>query len=321
MNQTAHAAPAPLTVEASGLRKSFGSREVVSGVNISLPRGHAFGLLGPNGSGKTTTIRLLTGLLTPDHGEVKLFGETVTSRSSDLLRQRIGVQSDSSLYETLTARENLKIWGDLFGIERQTLNTRIDELFEILGLTTRANSRVGEFSKGMKQKLALGRAIIHKPELLFLDEPTASLDPESSADVLEHVTHLIRTLDTTVFICTHQLYGLENLCDSIGILDNGQLLAAGPVETLLQERWPKQKLSLTLGGDMALAVKTGESLDGVQIAGYRGTRLEILADNTEVVSELVTALVHSGISVYSVVPEKPTIEQLYFDILGEGVPR
>lgn len=319
MNQAALGVPAALTVQARGLTKSFGSREVVSDVNISLPRGHAFGLLGPNGSGKTTTIRLLTGLLTPDAGEVKLFGETVTSRSSDGLRQRIGVQSDSSMYETLTARENLKIWGELFGIERHKLNARIDELFEILGLTARANSRVGEFSKGMKQKLALGRAIIHKPELLFLDEPTASLDPESSADVLTHISQMITTLDTTVFICTHQLHGLEKLCDSIGILKNGQLLAVGPVPTLLQERWPRQRLSLSLAGDMTLAVKTSENLGGIEVVASADGQLGVLADGDRSVSELVSSLVHAGISVYAVVPDKPTIEELYFDTLGEGV--
>lgn len=189
-------------VTASALSKGFGDRQVVSDLSFSVARGRAYGLLGPNGSGKTTTVRMLTGLLTPDQGEVALFGEPVNATSADGLRRRIGVQTDTSLYDTLSARENLRTWGALYGVRPRALNERVDEVLEVLGLSARADSLAGEFSKGMKQKLAIGRAILHQPELLFLDEPTAGLDPEASADLIAYLTQMIRSLNTTVIICT-----------------------------------------------------------------------------------------------------------------------
>lgn len=318
MTHFAPAVDAQLTVEAKGLTKRFGRREVLSDVSFAIPRGQGFGLLGPNGSGKTTTIRILTGLLTPDHGEVTLFGEKVTAKSSDRLRARIGVQSDSNLYETLTARENLRIWGDLYGIPKKKRDARIDELFDILDLSNRADSRAGEFSKGMRQKLAIARAIIHEPDLLFLDEPTASLDPESSADLLSHLSHMIQNLNTTVLICTHQLHGLEKLCDSIGIIKQGHLVTSGPVESLLRHRWPRSKYLVSFAGDETQAQRIAQEAQNTELTASADGELTVLTDDENDISALISALVQSGISVRTVVPQKPTVEQFYFASLAEG---
>ncbi|MFF2632477.1 ABC transporter ATP-binding protein [Microbacterium sp. NPDC058021] len=305
------------TVRASGLSKRFGERDVVSDLSFSVAPGHAFGLLGPNGSGKTTTVRLLTGLLTPDRGEVTLFGEPVTRTGADELRRRIGVQTDTNLYETLSARENLRTWGALYGIPRPELDDRIDAVLTVLGLQERAGSLVGEFSKGMRQKLSVGRAVMHEPDLLFLDEPTAGLDPEAAADLIDYLKRMIRSLHTTVIICTHQLHGLESLCDDIGIIRHGRLLTAGPVADLLARRWPERRQQLTVGGDTARAREVVASATGrpptVDDAGRLG-----FAAGEEGVAAVVAALVRAGIPVHAVVPETPTIEQLYFATLEEG---
>ena len=305
------------TVRASGLSKRFGERDVVSDLSFSVAPGHAFGLLGPNGSGKTTTVRLLTGLLTPDRGEVTLFGEPVTRTGSDELRRRIGVQTDTNLYETLSARENLRTWGALYGIPRPELDDRIDAVLTVLGLQERAGSLVGEFSKGMRQKLSVGRAVMHEPDLLFLDEPTAGLDPEAAADLIDYLKRMIRSLHTTVIICTHQLHGLEALCDDIGIIRHGRLLTAGPVAGLLARRWPERRQQLTVGGDTARAREVVASVTGrpptVDDAGRLG-----FAAGEDGVAAVVAALVRAGIPVHAVVPETPTIEQLYFATLEEG---
>lgn len=307
------------TVSAAGLSKRFGSREVVSDLSFTVAKGHAFGLLGPNGSGKTTTVRLLTGLLTPDAGEVELFGETVGPSSADALRRRIGVQTDTNLYETLSARENLRTWGALYGIGRKVVDQRIDDVLNVLGLSDRAGSLVGELSKGMRQKLAIGRAVMHEPELLFLDEPTAGLDPEAAADLIGYLKEMIRSLNTTVIICTHQLHGLESLCDEIGILRQGQLLASGAVGDLLRGKWPEHRFSLTVGGDPSRAQQVMASVLGHPPELDSDDELTFSTSDDGLVPAVVAALVRADIPVRAVIPKLPTIEQFYFATLDEGV--
>lgn len=303
------------TVTADHLTKRFGDHEAVSALSFSVTRGRAFGLLGPNGSGKTTTIRLLNGLLTPDSGTVTLFGEQMTPRNADALRQRIGVQTDTNLYDNLSARENLRTWGALYGIDRRSLDSRVDDVLHTFGLTGRADSLVGEFSKGMRQKLAIGRAIIHEPELLFLDEPTAGLDPEAAAELIDYLKQMIQTLNTTLVISTHQLAGLESLCDDIGIITQGRLLAAGPVNALLQQEWPGNRYTLSIDGDHNAARRIVASRatadDGAS------DELAFHTDDEHTVSDIVAALVHEGIAVRSVIPQHPTIEDFYFTTLDK----
>ncbi|WP_119697830.1 ABC transporter ATP-binding protein [Microbacterium halotolerans] len=304
------------TVAADHLTKRFDDREAVSGLSFSVPRGQAFGLLGPNGSGKTTTIRLLNGLLTPDGGTVTLFGEAVTTRNADALRRRIGVQTDTNLYETLSARENLRTWGSLYGIDRNSLDSRVDDVLDIFGLSDRADSLAGEFSKGMRQKLAIGRAIIHNPELLFLDEPTAGLDPEAAAELIDYLKQMIRSLDTTVVISTHQLAGLETLCDDIGIIKQGRLLTAGPVDVLLRQEWPGYRYALSIDGDHDTARRIVASLATVdESAAASQIPFQTVDDGT--VSEVVAMLVRADIAVRAVTPQHPTIEDFYFTTLNK----
>ena len=305
------------TVAADRLTKRFGDREAVSALSFTVRRGRAFGLLGPNGSGKTTTIRLLTGLLTPDDGSVALFGEPVSARHADALRQRIGVQTDTNLYETLSARENLRIWGELYGIGRSALAGRIDEVLETFGLSERADSLAGEFSKGMRQKLAIGRAIIHQPELLFLDEPTAGLDPEAAAELISYLKAMIQLSNTTVVISTHQLAGLELLCDDIGIIKQGRLLAAGPVDELLQRQWPGNRYSVSVDGAEDEARRIAASLATVE-DGAEG-EFTFVTDDEATVPTVVAAFVGAGVRVRAVVPLHPTIEDFYFTTLDKEV--
>lgn len=301
-------------VEVAGLTKRFGDRTAVSELSFAVGRGRAFGLLGPNGSGKTTTVRLLTGLLTRDAGDVALFGEPLTDTSADRLRRRIGVQTDTALYETLTVRENLRLWGELHGVDRGGLDHRVDEVLDVLGLLDRAGSRVGELSKGMRQKAAIGRAVLHEPELLFLDEPTAGLDPEAAADLIAYLQLMIRAAHTTVIICTHQLHGLEALCDDVGIIEHGRLLAAGPVDDLLHRRWPRSRYRFTVGGDQARARAVIADTPGAaaEALGDQAGPLRVTTPDPATVPDLVAALVRHDVPVHAVVPDRPTIEELYF---------
>lgn len=303
-------------IQADGLGKMFGAREAVRDVTFDVATGRAFGLLGPNGAGKTTTVRLLTGLLAPTAGTVSLFGERLTRDNADALRARIGVQTDTNLYETLTVRENLRTWGELYGLDRRTVVRRTDEVLEVLTLTDRVDSLVGELSKGMRQKLSVGRAVLHEPELLFLDEPTAGLDPEAAEDLVAYLSRTIRETSTTVVICTHQLHGLEHLCTDVGILAGGRLVVAGDVAALLRQRWPRLRWTLTVGDDLARAMRVVAGVVGdVMPDGAAGMRFEV--DEPAAVSSVVEALVDEGIAVRSVVPREPTLHDLYFATIDE----
>lgn len=310
-------APA-ITLSASGLTKRFGEREAVSGLTLSVGTGKAFGLLGPNGAGKTTTVRLLTGLLTPSAGEVTLFGERLAPSNADRLRARIGVQTDTDLYLTLSVRDNLRYWGELYGLPSAHIAQRISEVLDVLSLSSRIDSPVGELSKGMRQKLSVGRAILHEPDLLFLDEPTAGLDPEASEDVISLLKGMIRTAHTTVVICTHQLHGLESLCDDIGILISGRLAATGEVSQLLRQRWPQQHYEI----EVERHPESAERAIGSVITGHVQTdaagRLHFSLSEGETVSKVVAELVGRGFSVSAVVPQQPTIQDLYFATVAEG---
>jgi ABC-2 type transport system ATP-binding protein len=307
------------TLVASGLTKLFGSREVVSELSFQASTGRAFGLLGPNGSGKTTTVRLLTGLLIPSRGSVTLFGETLSRSNADALRRRIGVQTDTNLYEALSVRDNLRTWGELHGLTSRVVRRRVDEVLHVLDLSDRADSLVGELSKGMRQKLSVGRAVLHEPELLFLDEPTAGLDPEASADLIDYLKQMIRTLHTTVIICTHQLQGLESLCDDIAILKDGHLVVAGEVRQLLHQRWPERRYLLAVDGDLASARRIVTSLTGgsAAVAATDGS-LRLCVPNEESISPIVAALVRSQIAIRAVIPQQPTIQDLYFATINDG---
>jgi ABC-2 type transport system ATP-binding protein len=307
------------TVSAISLTKVLGDRQVVSNLSFSVQPGTAFGLLGPNGSGKTTTVRMLTGLLAPTSGSVELFGEKLTPQNSDRLRSRIGVQTDTSLYETLSVRDNLRLWGDLFGLTSVHRERRIDEVLTVLGLTDRLDSLVGSLSKGMRQKVAIARAVLHEPELLFLDEPTAGLDPEATEDLIAYLRDTIVESSTTVVICTHQLHGLEVLCEEIGMIQSGRMLSSGNVRDLIAAEWPESRVEIEVSGraDHALAALPAHlETDLVRSARGNATLTLPVADEDDV-PRLVRELVNSNLRIISVTPERHTIRDLYFSTIAQ----
>lgn len=239
-------------VRAVGLTRAFEDRVAVADLDLTVQRGRVLGVLGPNGSGKSTTVRMLTGLLRPTSGTVELFGEPVTPDSAPRLRTRIGVQTEANLYVRLTVAENLRSWGALHGMARAATERRLAEVLEVVGLADRRDTAVGSLSKGLRQKAKIARALLHEPELLFLDEPTAGLDPASALDVLDHLAKLRADGSTTIVLCTHQLHGLEALCDDVVMLDRGRVVAAGQVSELLASHWPTREYVIRLD-DRALA--------------------------------------------------------------------
>src|SRR5574342_887656 len=210
-------------IEVKDLQRTFGVQRAVDGMTFTVESGEVFGLLGPNGAGKTTTVRLLNGILPPSAGSARVFGLD-PSTQGETVRRRTGVLTETpALYERLPARENLEFFGTLHEIAASELQARVDEMLGFFGLLARAKDKVETYSNGMKQRLALARALIHKPPLLFLDEPTSGLDPEAAQQVNDMIASLSRANGQTVVLATHNLLEAQRLCDRVAIMNRGKI--------------------------------------------------------------------------------------------------
>jgi len=305
-------------IATESLSRSFGPIRAVDGLTFQVHEGEVFGLLGPNGAGKTTTVRLLNGVLRPSGGQARVLGLD-PAQDGCRLRQQTGVLTETpSLYERLTARENLALFGALYGIPETELARRVDRMLEEFGLADRADSRVGEFSKGMKQRLALARALLHEPPLLFLDEPTAGLDPEAARQVTEMIARLSHREGRTVFLCTHNLTEAQRLCDRVAVMDRGRLLALGTLEELSRTLWPGLPVEIGLGAPLTdAAVGALRHLPGVRDVQHEGLQLTVNVTGESTIPAVVETLVREGARILRVIPRQPSLEEIYFAIRGE----
>jgi lipooligosaccharide transport system ATP-binding protein len=219
---------------ARGIRKSYGGREVVAGIDLDLARGECYGLLGPNGAGKTTTLRMLLGLVRPDAGEISLLGFPVPKAAREG-RMRVGVVPQvDNLDPDFTVRENLVVYGRYFGLREREVAARIPALLDFAALQARAGSRIQELSGGMKRRLVLARALVNDPELIFMDEPTTGLDPQARHQMWEKLRVLLRQ-GRTILLTTHFMDEAERLCDRLKVIDHGRSLAEGSPAALIAE--------------------------------------------------------------------------------------
>jgi ABC-2 type transport system ATP-binding protein len=217
------------------LNKEFGSLRALDNVSLEIPRGTIFGYLGSNGAGKTTTIHLLLGLIDPSQGRAQVLGFD-TQTHAERIRKRVGALLEhNGLYEQLSANDNLDFYGRVWRMSAQDRQTRIKELLLGIGLWDRRHEKAGKWSRGMKQKLALARAIFHRPKLIFLDEPTAGLDVESAASVRRDLETWVKEDGVTIFLTSHNMSEVEKLCDRVAFLMKGQILAVGKVDEMLQQ--------------------------------------------------------------------------------------
>ncbi|WP_432467722.1 ABC transporter ATP-binding protein [Agarivorans sp. Z349TD_8] len=218
-------------IVANNISRKFGDFTAVNQVNLNVTKGHIYGFLGPNGCGKSTTIRMLTGLLSPSSGEVKVLGLDIP-KQAEALRLKIGYMTQKfSLYDDLTVQENLQFMGQIFGMPNKSLNHRLEQQLSTYGLTQRRKQRVGGMSGGQKQRLSLAAATMHQPELLFLDEPTSAVDPENRREFWEQLFDL-SDQGTTILVATHYMDEAER-CHRLAILESGEMRADGDPETLM----------------------------------------------------------------------------------------
>lgn len=298
-------------IRARGVVRSFGDTRAVDGLDLEIGPGSVTVLLGPNGAGKTTVVRLLTGALAPDAGRITVFGMEPGGPDGSEVRRRCGVvPARPALYDRLSGADNLRYAGELFAVGDDVLADRIEAAAARFGIEHALDQRVGAYSTGMRARLALARAVLHEPDVLLLDEPTAGLDPESARAVLVLVDELAEQ-GKAVVMCTHLLLEAEGLADQVVVLDRGATLVSGSPAELTERYWPGTRVVVDaedptlLDGAARLPFVRGYSRNGVATVDLA---------STDVVADLVDALVRAGARLTRVEPRTPTLEQLYFEI-------
>ena len=310
---------APATaVRATDLVRHFGDTAAVDGLTFEVGSGETFGLLGHNGAGKTTTIRLLNGVLGRDAGDAEVLGLDPAVDGVGV-RGRTGVLTETpSLDERLSAAENLAFFGRLYGVTGKRLDEQVAALLLAFGLAERANDRVGGFSRGMKQRLALARTLLHDPDILFLDEPTAALDPVAARDVHNLVEGFRRDQRRTVLLTTHNLVEAQRLCDRVLIMEHGRALAVGSPAELAQ--------SVVAARTVEIEVPTEQRESAVRVLRAAGVGdvttgpdgLTIRVEDREAIPAAVALLARAEIPIYRVAEREPDLEAAYFALHGRS---
>jgi len=309
-------------IETVGLVKRFGSLAAVDGLSFEVEAGEIFGLLGPNGSGKTTTIRMLSCLIAPTEGQASVGGHDIR-RDPLRVRETVGVLTENpSLYERLTAYENMEFFARAYGAADEAARAkRIREVLEFFELWGRRDERVGTYSKGMKQKLAIARAIVHNPEVLFLDEPTAGLDPKASKDIRDMMERLSRQEKHTILLCTHNLEDAERLCRHVMIINKGRSIVAGTTDELRKKIAGPPKLEVCLIKVTEQIMRTVEASENVKAVEVNGanTKLVIDVDDPDGSTPcVVKRIVDAGGLVRSVQLVEPSLEEAYLKLVKEA---
>lgn len=300
-------------VELEGVRRSFSETVALSDLSFCVERGTVTVLLGPNGAGKTTALRMVTGALAPEDGTIRVFGLDPASDGEEV-RARCGVvPATPAFYERLTGRDNLEFAARMYGLDS---NASIHDAAERFGIDYALDSSARSYSTGMKTRLALARAVLHDPELLLLDEPTAGLDPESARAVLRLIDE-VASGGKTVLMSTHLLLEAEGLADQVVMIDGGRTLVSGAPLDLIQEYWPTPTLILDALDRSLLAQVT--ELDGVSGITVNGGPVTVALDDIARVPEVIAQLVGRGVSLTRAVPHEATLEELYFVVRGSTV--
>jgi ABC-2 type transport system ATP-binding protein len=308
-------------VEVNQLVKKYGDLTAVNGISFTVEEGEIFSLLGPNGAGKTTTISILSTLFSPTAGDVKIGGHSVT-KNPMAVKKLIGVvPQELALYEDLTALENLIFWGKMYGLSGRELSTRIDEVLEQINLKERAKQRIKTYSGGMKRRVNIGVGLLHQPRLLFLDEPTVGIDPQSRRAILDSVKELNR-FGMTVLYTTHYMEEAQELSDRVGIIDHGELIALGTQKELTAQVGEMDTLILHLGEneDPLHLAEALSPLPGVLQANPTDHQVAIVTHSAEeALAPVVSKANDLGIKIYSVDMREPNLEAVFLHLTGRAL--
>ena len=303
-------------IEIQDLNKDFGDVHAVQGVSFEVGAGEIFSLLGPNGAGKSTTISMLACLLAPTAGDARVMGHSVRTEPM-AVKGAIGVvPQEIALYEDLSARENLSFWGKMYGLRGATLAQRIDEVLDVIGLVDRQKGAVSKFSGGMKRRLNIGIALLHRPEVLILDEPTVGIDPQSRRKILDSVTDLNRQ-GMTVLYTTHYMEEAQEISDRIAIMDRGQIIARGTHEELVKIVGELDRVDLTLNIPPDGVADAWRKMEGVhQVRTDDGTVTLLVDDSNLILPRLFESANQNGVRITSVEIQEPNLEAVFLHLTG-----
>ncbi len=309
-------------IEVKNLTKIFGKFTAVDDISFSVKKGEIFGLLGPNGAGKSTTLRMLSTLSQPTKGTATIGGYD-TVKNDMQVRKLIGIVSEKMIiYNRLTAKENLYFFGSLFNIPKDTLNKRIDELLELVKLTKFKNAQVGTFSTGMRQRMNVIRALLNMPQVLYLDEPTLGLDPQSSVEIREFIKKLNQEQGTTVVLTTHMMVDADMLCDRIAIVDHGKIIAIDTSTNLKKIISGADTMILNLEianltPDILSAIKALDCIDSV--TQETAAQLRIIVHGEDAFDAIVDLVRKRGGKITAMSNLQPTLEDVFLHITGHDV--
>ncbi|MBA3074976.1 MAG: ATP-binding cassette domain-containing protein [Anaerolineae bacterium] len=308
-------------LEVHKLAKSYGNFDAVKGISFEIHEGEIFSLLGPNGAGKTTTISMLSTLYTPTSREATICGYSIT-KDTMAVKKCIGVvPQDLALYEDLSARENLNFWGQMYGLSGKSLKIRVDEVLEQIGLIDKAKLKVKTYSGGMKRRVNIGVGLLHQPRLLFMDEPTVGIDPQSRRAILDSVKDL-NINGMTVLYTTHYMEEAEELSNRVGIIDHGDLIAIGTQEELTKSVGETDTLILHVGEETNPETLSEEvrKIKGVLKAEVTDHQVSIITPTAEeLLAQVVTRANNLGIKIKSIDIREPNLEAVFLNLTGRAL--
>ncbi len=308
-----------IAIQVNDLHKSFGEVKAVQGISFNVRQGDIFSLLGPNGAGKTTTISMLATLLRPDQGDALVFGNSIRTDPMGVKAVLGVVPQEIALYEDLSARENLTFWGKMYGLRGAVLKSRVDEILEVIGLTDRAGGRVGKFSGGMKRRVNIGVALLHKPKIIYMDEPTVGIDPQSRRNILDSVVAL-KNQGMTVLYTTHYMEESQELSDQIAIMDHGKLIASGTHAELVKIVGEMDRIRLTINAESHRVLEAWSAIPGVQRISAEDSTLNILVEDSNLIlPNLFEAATAHNVRITSVDIQEPNLEAVFLHLTGRAL--
>lgn len=302
-------------ITVTDLKKTYGNITALKGISFSIKQGEFFGLLGPNGAGKSTTIGIMSTLVVPDTGSVVIDGHDL-KKESIVCKKTIGVvPQEIALYNELSAVDNLIFWGSLYGVKKDVLQERIDDTLKLFGLYDRRNDKVKTYSGGMKRRINIASALLHKPKILFMDEPTVGIDPQSRNLIFEVVQKLHKEGMTIVYT-THYMEEAERFCDRIAIIDNGTIIAQGTLDELKHQGGEKESIVVSGSGI------TEESLAKLKLLGYEVSildeRLQFLSKNLKTeMPKMIMACNDNGIEISHIDIRGVNLESVFLSLTGK----
>ncbi|HOA21871.1 MAG TPA: ATP-binding cassette domain-containing protein [Anaerolineaceae bacterium] len=308
-------------LEVRNLVKKYGEKLAVDDISFDIREGEIFSLLGPNGAGKTTTISILSTLFSPSAGDASILGYSVTKNPMEVKRLIGVVPQEIALYDDMTALENLNFWGEMYGLSGGTLKARVKELLEQIGLADRAKERIKTYSGGMKRRVNIAVGLMHKPRLLFMDEPTVGIDPQSRRAILDSVKALNKE-GMTILYTTHYMEEAQELSDRVGIIDHGKLIALGTQSELTAQVGEMDTLILHLGENedpehLAQALKT---LSGVLQANPSDHTVALVTPSAEeLLAPVVSRANELGIKIHSIDMREPNLEAVFLHLTGRAL--